>query len=198
MPAARAKKPWPMRWIVLGMILFIIPYTYINLHYRKPGRSFLPYDDLHERERLGQAGYKRVTARLTRPADGGLVPADGEPVAGGLPEGLRASMHEPPLLAAAIAAVSAPGSAESLSNYQIRFVGGQDDYREQPADAHLYIKDHAIFVVPGYERLDGQLLSRTRESVLVITVPSGALDPGTYRMTLVGRNASRAWTLQVH
>ena len=187
-----------MRWIVLGMILFIVPYTYINLHYRKPGAAYLPYDDLHERECLGRAGYTRVTARLTRPADGGSVPADGEPAPGGLPEALRASMHEPPLLVAAIAAVSAPASAASFSSYKIRFVGSQDDNREQPADAHLYVKDHAIFVVPGYERLGGDLLSRTRESVLMITVPSGALDPGTYRVTLVGRNASRAWTLQVH
>ena len=187
-----------MRWIVLGMILFIAPYTYINLHYRKPGPAYRPYDDMREREHLGQAGYKRITARISRPADSGFVPGGGDPAAGGLPDALRASLLEQPLLAAAIGSVSAAPTASSAAAYQIRFTGTQADNKQQPADARLYVKDNAIFVVPGYERLDGGLLARTRESVLAVTVPPGALSPGTYRVTLVGRNASRAWTLQVH
>jgi len=187
-----------MRWIVLLMILFIVPYTYINLHFRKPGRPYLPYDDMRERTHLGAAGYKRVTARLSRPADVYSLPVGGDPAPGGLPATLRASFLEPPLLAAAIGPVSAAPSAASLGSYQIRFISTQTDNKEEPADAHLYVKGRDIFVVPGYERLDGELLSRTRESLLLITVPSGAFDPGTYRVTLVGQAASRAWTLQVH
>src|ERR1017187_9050714 len=78
MPAARSKKPWPMKWILLGVILFIVPYTYINLHFRKPGPGFLPYDDMREREHLGRGGFKRITARLSRPADPSLELGEGE------------------------------------------------------------------------------------------------------------------------
>ena len=31
-----------------------------------------------------------------------------------------------------------------------------------------------------------------------LTVPAGALKPGTYRVTLAGLHSSRAWSVQVH
>ena len=44
MPAAR--QPWPMKWIVLAIILGIGAYTFLTLHYRKPGRAFQPYAEV--------------------------------------------------------------------------------------------------------------------------------------------------------
>ena len=55
-----------------------------------------------------------------------------------------------------------------------------------------------IIVAPDFDRLAGGLLSRTRENLIRLTVPAGALKPGQYHVTLVGARASKAWTLQVH
>ena len=43
-----------------------------------------------------------------------------------------------------------------------------------------------------------RLLVRTQENLVLLTVPPAALKPGSYRVTLVGKNSSRTWTLQVH
>ena len=70
MSAPASRKPWPMRWIVLAILLFIVPYTYVTLEYRKPNKAFEPYADMKEQanvHRLLDAGYKRVSVRAERP-----------------------------------------------------------------------------------------------------------------------------------
>ena len=42
------------------------------------------------------------------------------------------------------------------------------------------------------------MLTRSRESLVALTIPAGVLKPGRYRVTLAGKNSSRTWTLQVH
>ena len=70
--------------------------------------------------------------------------------------------------------------------------------KRQLAGAELYVRDDLITLVPTFEQLDGGLLARTRESVVLVTVPPGTLRPGTFKVTLVGERTSRTWSLQVH
>ena len=61
-----------MKWIVLTIALVIVPYTFLTLHYRKPGPAYRPYQDAQERAnvvRLLSAGYQRITLPAQRPAD---------------------------------------------------------------------------------------------------------------------------------
>src|SRR5438105_3708911 len=61
--APKHHEPWPMKWIALAILLFIVPYTYLTLHFRKPGKAFEPYADLSKRAntaRLLSAGYQRI------------------------------------------------------------------------------------------------------------------------------------------
>ena len=67
MPPAR--QPWPMKWIVLAIVLFLVPYTFITLHFRKPGPGYLPYQDSKQRATLAKVGYQRITLSVDRPAD---------------------------------------------------------------------------------------------------------------------------------
>ncbi len=124
--------------------------------------------------------------------------ATGAPAAGGLPEPLRAALIEPLLLPAAIDAVSAAPSADHAGEYRVEFTCTLSDSRQQPEGAQLYLKDDNVFIVPACERLAGGLVARTREAILVITVPPRSLAPGRYRVTLVGERDSKVWTLQVH
>jgi hypothetical protein len=61
-----------MRWIVVAILLFIPTYTYLTLHFRRPGPSFNPYQDMRDRAdviRLLKAGYRRVAIEATRPVE---------------------------------------------------------------------------------------------------------------------------------
>lgn len=197
------RRPWPMKWIVLTIALVIVPYTFLTLYYRKPGPAYRPYQDAQERAnvvRLLSAGYQRITVAAQRPADSvrATAAAPTTAVLGGLPSELVATLVQKPLLPAEIHAVTAAPSVSALQPYPIQFTCTLPDNKQQLAGAELYFKDGEIVITPDFELLSGALLARSRESVILLTVPAGALKPGTYRVTLAGQHSSRAWSVQVH
>ncbi len=113
MPPAR--QPWPMKWIVLAIAAFIALYTFLTLHYRKPGPGYLPYQDSRQRANLAQLGYRRITLKVDRPADPRPIVAEAPvaPAAGGLPADLLRTLLPPPLLPATIGAVAAAPAADA-------------------------------------------------------------------------------------
>ena len=67
-----------MKWVVLTIIAVLVPYTWLTLHYRKPGHAFEPYHDLKNRANIGRllaAGYQRIPVDASRPADAVRVSA---------------------------------------------------------------------------------------------------------------------------
>jgi len=94
-----------MKWIVLTIALVLVPYTFLTLHYRKPGPAYRPYQDAQERAnvvRLLSAGYQRITLPAQRPADPARGTATAPTLAalGGLPSALVATLVQKPLLRA--------------------------------------------------------------------------------------------------
>jgi hypothetical protein len=202
MPDARkVRKPWPMKWIVVAILVFIPIYTYLTLHFRRPGPAFNPYQDMRDRAdviRLLKAGYQRVAVDASRPVDQAQAAgAPSLPAPGGLPEDLRKTLIESPLLPLEVNSVSAPPMAVSGIDYQIVLGYTIPDNKRQLSGAHLYEKPGEIVIVADFERLAGGLLARTREGSALLDIPPGTLRPGTYRVTLVGERASRSWTLHV-
>jgi hypothetical protein len=192
-----------MKWIVLTIIVVLVPYTFLTLYYRKPGPAYRPYQDAQERAnvvRLLSAGYQRITVAAQRPADSprAAAAAPTTAVLGGLPSELVATLVQKPLLPPEIHAVTAAPSVSALQPYAIQFTCTLPDNKQQLAGAELYVKDAEIVITPDFELLTGGLLARSRESVILLTVPAGALKPGTYRVTLAGQHSSRAWSVQVH
>jgi hypothetical protein len=203
MSAAPSRKPWPMKWVVLAIVLLIVPYTFLTLHYRKPGPAFRPYEDTKNRAntvRLLGAGFQRVTLALHRPADltrGGTT-ADTAAAAGGIPADLGAALIDQPLLPVSIDAVKATGTAGAAEPYPIQFTCSLADNKAEFADGLPYHRGTELIVVPVLEKLSGGLLVRNRDSTVVLTVPGGTLKPGKYTVTLIGARTSRRWTVQVH
>ncbi len=200
MPAAR--NPWPMRWIVLAMILFIVPYTYLTLHFRKPGLGYEPYKDAREKTNLARAGFRRVSLSAAQAASGRTIDENAPPApvsgsSGGLPGELRASLIEPPLLPAAIGAVSAPAALDASRLYPVRFVCRASDLGQVLSGARLYIRGGEAYLITDFERLTDGLSARTDVETVEIDIPPGTFDPGKYRFTLVGQGGSRSWNLQV-
>ncbi|MBI4622327.1 MAG: hypothetical protein HY736_03770 [Verrucomicrobia bacterium] len=199
--APKDRQPWPMKWIALAILLVIVPYTFLTLHYRKQGPAFRPYEDMKNRAgviRLLSAGFQRIPLAAQRPADpSGTTAAATFMAPGGLPAELAATLVEAPLLPAEILTVSATPDTGAAQAYQIRFSCTLPDEKQQLAGAELYVKGGQIVITPTFERLAGQLRARTRENVVLITVPAGALKAGQYQVTLAGQRISRAWTLHV-
>jgi hypothetical protein len=192
-----------MKWIVIAIFVVIVPYTFITLRYRKPGPAFEPYADLKDRantKRLLEAGFQRITLHAQRPADPGrmLVSASTTDAAGGLPAGLRSSLIDPPLLPKEIQSVSAASTTGSAQAYAIQFSCSLVDDKQQLSGAQLYVREREIFLVPNFERVPADLLTRSRTNIVLLTVPAGALKPGRYHATLLGQTASKAWSFQVH
>lgn len=191
-----------MKWIVLAIVLTVIPYTYLTLHYRKTERAFQPYEDMKNRanvSRLLAAGYQRITIKAQRPAD--PTPTKGGaavlPDTGGLPADLRSTLVEVPLLPAEIRRVTAAPDTSSTEPYQIEFACALGDDKRQLGGAELFLREDRAVIVPTFEPNAGALVNRSADTVVLLSVPAGALKAGRVMFTLVGERASRSWPVEV-
>ena len=194
-----------MRWVVLAIIACVIPYTWITLAYRKPTPAYQPYEDSKQRAnvlRLLDAGYQRIKIAVDRPADPEMIIrqmaalADVTPAPGGLTRELSETLVEVPRLPVSFSQVSAPREHAGLLPYPIVFVCTLGDRKHQLGGAHVFVKDRTIVIVPQFEPLSEELSARSMEAPVLITVPGGTLNPGTYTVLLVGETQSRQWTLE--
>lgn len=201
------QKPWPLRWIVVAILVCIVPYTFITLKYRKPGRAFEPYADMKAQanvNRLLDAGYRRLSLTAERPAipypaatlTGGK-PAKTTSGTGGLPAPLDTTLVEVPRMPGTYRDLVAPAEINHSVPSRIQFICKLDSDQEQLGGADVFMRDTAVVVVPVFETVTGDLRTRSRESVVLLTLPAGLLPPGPHTVTLAGARESLSWTLQV-
>jgi hypothetical protein len=85
-----------------------------------------------------------------------------------------------------------------LMPYSFQFTCTLPDKKYIVADTYVCLKEGEIAVVTHLEPNSGGLLSRSKESAVLLTLAPGTLKPGDYRVTLIGAQRSLQWTLQVH
>lgn len=206
MPDPFNRKPWPMKWVALAILLMIVPYTILTVKYRKAGPSYQPYEDSKQRAnvmRLLDAGYQRINVTAERPADPqNLVRtmnalAEAKSIPGGLSGGLDSVLVEIPQLPASFSSVSASRESAALLPYPVLFTCSLDDQKHQLGGAQVFVRGQQVVIVPQFEPLSGDLTARTKESTVLITLPAGALKSGDYTLHLAGTTQSRQWTLTV-
>ena len=199
-------KPWPMKWVVLVIVLGLAGYTYLTLRYRKPGPAYQPYQDTVNRttvSRLLSSGYQRIALTVERPADpqrtsvvlGGFASAT--TARSGLPPELDHALVGKPLLAEAITSVTAAAETTAAQPYRIQFSATLADRKHVISEALLFRKDDSLVIIPVFDKIEGGLQARWLETTVMLTVPGGALPPGRYTATLVGARGSRTWPLLV-
>lgn len=193
-----------MKWIVIGILACIVPYTWLTLAYRKAGPAHEPYQDNKDRAqvlRLLDNGFSRFELPLATLVDPMVTPdpiATTEPLPGGLPPLLRDVMIDPPVVPTRFAVVTAPTSALSGAPYDFTFTGIQPHHHAQPTQAVLYLRQQEGVIVVAYAQTPGDLQTRKLQFTARLTLPAHTLAPGTYQMTVVGAVESRRWTLEVH
>ena len=196
------RKPWPMRWIIIAMILFVAPYTYLTLHYRKPGPSYQPYQDAKEKTVLAHNGYTRISLPSAQPASGMLLPVQGIPASTnssilGLTPELKKALGTAVTIPEAIDSVAAPTIFEHGKTYPFSYGCCTSDLHHALAGTRLYVKDKNVYFITDFEALVGGLSSRDTHTVIALELPSGALEAGSYMFTVVGKNQSRSWHVLV-
>lgn len=206
--SAATRKPWPMRWIVASILLFIVPYTYINLKYRKPGPAFEPYADMRAQanvKRLLDAGYTRVSIRAERPFPALPGPeilrdapaASFTPAPGGLPAPLDTLLVEPPRLPESYRDLIAPAEFATTDSVRIQFTTHLAGEHEQLGGAEVYVHDALVVIVPTFEPVPEGLRTRTRDANILLTLPAGLLAPGRHVFNLSGIRDSVRWSVLV-
>ena len=206
MPDPFNRKPWPLKWVFVVILACIVPYTILTLKYRKTPPPFQPYEDSKQRanvNRLLDAGYQRLQVAAERPADPQLLVgslrelAALSEAAGGLTAGLAATLVEIPELPLSFGTVAASGATSAQSAYPVVFTCKLGDQKHQLVGAQVFVREGSVVIVPQFEPLNGELTARSKESSVVITLPGGALKPGTYTVHLAAQEKSRQWKLEV-
>ena len=195
-----------MKWVVLTIVLGLAAYTYLTLHFRKPGPAFQPYQDAVNRtavSRLLSSGYQRIALAVERPADPQRTSvilsgyASATTASSGLPPELDHALVGKPLLAEIITSVTAGAEVNAAQSYRIQFSATLADHKHVISEAHLFRKDDSLVILPVFEQIEGGLQARWLETTVLLTVPAGALPPGRYTATLIGTHGSRTWPLLV-
>ncbi|HEU5080435.1 MAG TPA: hypothetical protein VFT72_14580 [Opitutaceae bacterium] len=201
-------KPWPMKYVALAILVCLGLYTFLTLHFRKTGHVYQPYEDNKNRvvvHRLKEAGYARIPAEVERLAEtqatafnpnGAL--ASPKNVPGGISPDLAELLIDAPRLPQSYTNVRATTEANSLFPYTLQFTCTLPDNHRLHANTYVYVKDKTIAIVNDFDQIEGDLLSRTPQSMIEVTLRAGALAKGDYVVTLVGQTKSKQWNLQVH
>ena len=191
-----------MKWVVLAILIFIPLYTYLTLHFRRPGPEYEPYAEARDRatvERLLARHYRRVELTAERPTEPSLpaAPARIMDLPGGLPAPLNTALVAAPLLPTTVSKVAAAHQISAAQPYLVDFTATLPDEKENLLDAQAYVRENELVIVPNFEPAAGALSVRSPETVVRITVPAGVLAPGRYRVLLVALRDARAWELTV-
>ncbi len=198
-----------MKWVVLVIVVCLAGYTFVTLRYRKIAPPHQPYNDAKERytaTRVREAGYARIPVSVQRPADVAYtiagIPrplAEVTELPGGLPPELLENFAEAPKLSEVVGNVSAPATLRVLFPYPIVYTCQLPDHQDVLGETRVYARDQDIIIVTDFDRLDSDLLARTRETTVSVDLPAHLFDSGkSYTVTLVGEKTSRQWQLQVH
>ena len=203
-PRKTTPKPWPMKWIVLAIVIFVVGYTAVNFFYRKKGPAYRPYQDAQDRAttaRLLAAGWHKIPLETSRPLE--KPDLDGTPAKithelAGLGPDLESKFAEKPKLIATIDKVTAPGNVAHGANYEVYFTASLSKLTMQVGELTLYQHDHELVLIPSIEPLPGKgLMSRWNDSTYYVRFPTTSLPPGRYTMRIVALAPAATWTFEI-
>jgi hypothetical protein len=202
-PRKAPPKPWPMKWIVLVIVIFIVGYTAVNFFFRKKGPAYRPYQDAQDRAttaRLLAAGWHKIPLETHRPIDKPTLDEAAATVShelAGLGD-LESKFAEKPKLIATIDSVTAPASVVHGENCTVYFTASLSKLKDQVGDLTLYGREHELVLIPSLENLPGKdLMSRWNDSSYAVSFSTANLPPGKYTMRIVALAPAATWTFVV-
>jgi hypothetical protein len=203
-PLKPTPKPWPMKWVIGAIAVFIVVYTVVDLKYRKQQPAYRPYQDAQDRAttaRLLAAGWHKVPVETCRPMEKPALAVAAATIRreiAGLGPDLESNFAEKPKLVSTIERVTAPASVAKGSNYELYFTATIAKLNLQVGDLTLFQRDHELVLIPSIETLPGkELLSRWNDTNYCVSFPTANLSPGAYTMRVVAMAPAATWTFEV-
>jgi len=202
-PRGGNKKPWPMKWIVVAILVFVVGYTAVNLKFRKPGPAYRPYQDAQDRAttaRLLAAGWQKVALDTRRPVEkpDTLGAARISRELAGLGPDLEAKFAEKPKLMSSIDSVSAPARVAHGGDYTVFFTASLSNLKGQVGDLALYRHGNELVLIPSIETLPGkELMSRWNDSNYAVTFSTATLPAGRYTMRIIALAPAATWSFEI-
>ena len=203
-PSRPPPKPWPMKWVVAVILVFVVGYTLVNIFFRKPGQPHRPYEDMNNRvtnRRLLDAGWQRLALDTRRPAEnpqGIGATADVRRGASGLGVEFVQAFAVAPKLPAAIDRVTAPASIAQGVDCTVYFTASLGDQKKQIGDITLYRRRQELVFLAELEALPGTgLLSRWNDANYWLSFPTLDLPPGRYTARLLAQGPAALWEFEV-
>ncbi len=197
-------KPWPLKWIVVTIGLFVVGYTAVNLYFRKAVRPYQPYQDAQDRAttaRLLAAGWHKIPVDARRPVEKPATddtPAAVTRAAIGLGPDLAPKFAEPPKLLAAIDKVVAPTDVARGTDYRAYFTARLPTQKALVGELSLYRKGSELVFIPTTEALPGKdLMSRWSDPTYCVYFSTANLPPGRYQARIVAQGPAAAWSFTV-
>ncbi|AOS45798.1 hypothetical protein Verru16b_02886 [Lacunisphaera limnophila] len=203
-PGKPAPKPWPMKWIVLAIVVFAVGYTAVNFYFRKPGQAYRPYQDAQDRAttaRLLAAGWSKLPVHDRRPIEKPAptdTPAAITRGAVGLGLDLDPNFAEKPKLPASIDRVTAPAAVNRGWDYTLYFTTTLGTSKMQIGTLALFHRGQDLVLVPALEALPGKdLMNRWQDSDYAATFSTESLPPGRYTVRIVANGPCSTWSFTV-
>ncbi len=193
-------KPWPMKWIVLAIVLFIAGYTLVNVYFRKSGRAYRPYEDMANRvttTRLLDAGWRKIDLPIRRPVEkAGFTGASVSRGGAGLGPNLAGLFAEPPVLAHSIDKATAPPTPRPGS--AVYFTASVTDQHWEVVRVQMLVRSHEVVLMPILEKMSaGEVLGRWHDADYAVELPLAELPPGRYQARLVSQGPAAQWNFEV-
>lgn len=206
-----ARKPWPMKWIVLAIVVYIAGYTFINIAYRKPaGSAHEPYAEAQQRSlrtvQTTMSGWTRVACTLAGDAaavrPGGSATITEAPLPARLdkhlPQDLPPIMPGAPALHPASLALQAPAAQAAGEALRVRleFPGGA----AVPAFGEVlaYFKDrHLYLFIQDESHVAPDSQPTPALSPLALVLPPATLTPGTWQASAFTATQAFSWSFTV-
>lgn len=205
-----AKKPWPMKWIVLAIAVYVVGYTFVNISYRKPSEAaHEPFAEARERRmRSVQAltyGWTRVACEFTSPVADVTVPA-AEIASAALPQRLDRHLppelvlvvpHEPALHPARVQ-LTAPAGLSTGDSLRVRLEFPGDASVPAFGETLAYFKDNHLFLFFQDDRhVAPESTPTTAASPLELVLPPATLTAGTWQASAFTASQTLTWSFTI-
>lgn len=208
--APRERKPWPMKWIVLAIVVYIAGYTFINVAYRKPaGSAHEPAVETRERAlrtvQTTMNGWSRVACELAETvpssdAEPAVVTAKPlpTPLDRHLPPDLPMIMPGEPALHPAQFSVTAPARLAVADPLRVRLEFPGDATVPAFGEILAYFKgNHLYLFIQDRRHVAPDTQPVPAASPLVLVLPPATLTAGTWQASAFTASQAFDWSFTV-
>lgn len=202
-PPTPEKKPWPISWVILSILAFMVFYTLIMAFFRKQQDPFFPFEEAQSSQMaplLKGEGWEVFRGPVLtgsfregeRFVFSPRFPQVLEETS--LEDMVEVSLDDAPIPLHLEAVIAAP-AIRADEPYQAELHWAPSDPFERPARLYFFQRDDDILILPPHGR--GRQTDDPETPTYLFVRPDH-LSPGTYRFHFYAEGRLTSWSLTVN